>query len=230
MTGTWFITGTDTGVGKTLIANALLKLAQDEGLTTLGLKPVAAGCHQRKGIEVNEDAWELLQHSSVTATYADINPIALREPMAPHIAAAREQRPINTGDLVSHCKARLGPADFSVIEGAGGWLVPLNAHETMADLAAGIGAPVILVVGMRLGCINHALLSAAAIRAAGLPLAGWVANHIDPDMAVPDENVAAIAERIAAPLLGRVPVLDNPGALFAARHLSLAALLQTHSA
>lgn len=220
----WFIAGTDTGVGKTLIANALLKLAHDEGLSTLGLKPVAAGCYQRDGMEVNEDAWDLLQQSSVDVSYADVNPVALREPMAPHIAAAREKRSLAAAPLVEHCRAQLGRAGFTVIEGAGGWLVPLNDTETMADLAAGIGAPVILVVGMRLGCINHALLSAAAIRAAGLPLAGWVANHIDPDMAVPDENVAALAARLDAPLLGRVPVLDNASALFAARHLSLAAL------
>lgn len=228
MTHTFFIAGTDTGVGKTLIANALLKVARDNGLSTLGLKPVAAGCYLRDDVWVNEDAWELLQHSSVEAGYADINPVALREPMAPHIAAQREDVPLTAAPLVAHCRKQAERAEFCVVEGAGGWQVPLNDSETMADIATGIGAPVVLVVGMRLGCINHSLLSVAAIDAAGLQLAGWVANHIDADMAVAAENVTALEERIAAPLLGVVPVIENPGPLFAAPHLSIGPLLQAN--
>jgi dethiobiotin synthetase len=217
----FFITGTDTDVGKTLIATALLRLARDSGQTTLGLKPVAAGCALVNGQWMNKDAQQLLRASANKPDYATVNPVALREPMAPHIAAEREGRSIHAGELVQHCKAQLSSADFTVIEGAGGWLVPVNAHETMADIAAGIGCPVILVVGMRLGCINHTLLTAAAIAATGLPLAGWVANHIDPDMAVADANIATLENRLAAPLLGRVPYMETPDALFASKYLRL---------
>jgi len=229
MNHTYFITGTDTGVGKTLIANALLKLAHDEGLSTLGLKPVAAGCYLRDGTWVNEDAWELLQHTSVEAEYADINPVALHEPMAPHIAAAREDVTLAAEPLATHCRDWAERAEFCIIEGAGGWQVPLNDTESMADIATGIDAPVVLVVGMRLGCINHSLLTVAAVAAAGLELAGWVANHIDADMAVATENVATLGELIAAPLLGEIPVMDNPGPLFAAPHLSIGPLVQAHA-
>ena len=220
MSKAWFITGTDTGVGKTLIANALLRIAYEDGKSTLGLKPVSAGCYLRDGIQVNEDAWELLQSSSVDVAYADVNPVALREPMAPHIAAQREGVTLEAGPLIEHCRQRAALADFCVVEGAGGWRVPLNDSETMADVATGLGYPVILVVGMRLGCINHTLLTAAAIAASGLRLAGWVANHIDREMAVAEENVATLAARLDAPLLGTVPAMDNPKAVFAAPHLS----------
>ena len=225
MNKAFFITGTDTGVGKTLVATALLKLANEQGHTTLGLKPVSAGCYLRDGMQVNEDAWELMQASSLKKDYADINPVALREPMAPHIAAERENVELAAASLIAQCQPQLAEAEFAVIEGAGGWLVPLNAAESMADIAAGIGAPVILVVGLRLGCINHALLSAAAVRAAGLELAGWVANQADPEMAVPDENVQTLVARLDAPLLGRIPHLENPSTIFAVPHLSLDALL-----
>lgn len=221
MTQAFFITGTDTGVGKTLIATALLRLARDSGQTTLGLKPVAAGCALVNGQWMNKDAQQLQRASTGKPAYATVNPIALHEPMAPHIAAARENRPIYADELVQHCKAQLASADFTVIEGAGGWLVPLNDHESMADIAVGIGCPVILVTGLRLGCINHTLLTIAAIAAAGLPLAGWVANHIDPDMAVADANVATLERLLAAPLLGRVPYMETPDALFASKHLRL---------
>jgi dethiobiotin synthetase len=221
MAQAFFITGTDTGVGKTLIATALLHLARDSGQTTLGLKPVAAGCTLVNGQWMNKDAQQLLRASSGKPDYATVNPVALREPMAPHIAAERENRSMYASELVQHCIAQLSSADFTVIEGAGGWLVPLNAQETMADIAVGIGCPVILVAGLRLGCINHTLLTAAAIAAAGLPLAGWVANHIDPDMAVADANIATLEQRLAAPLLGRVPYMDTPDALFVSKHLRL---------
>jgi len=227
MKQTFFITGTDTAVGKTLIANALLRIAHEQGLSTLGLKPVAAGSYQRGDIYVNDDAWELLQNSTVDVEYAAVNPIALREPMAPHIAAEREAVSLRAQPLTDHCLQQSAKADFCVIEGAGGWLVPLNSTESMADIAVGLGCPVILVVGMRLGCINHALLTAAAIEQSGLQLAGWVANHVDPDMAVAAQNVSTLCERIAAPLLGEVPAMDNPSAVFAAKHLSLDSLAQT---
>ncbi len=225
MSHAFFVTGSDTAVGKTLVSNALLKLANEQGCRTLGLKPVAAGCYLRDGMQVNEDAWDLMHSASLDMDYPAVNPVALREPMAPHIAARREHIRLQAEPLAEHCRQLLPLADFAVVEGAGGWLVPLNDNETMADLACMLNLPVILVVGLRLGCINHSLLTAAAVRASGLPLAGWVANHIDADMAVAAENVATLDERLDAPLLGEIPWLKNPGAVFALRHLSLDALL-----
>jgi dethiobiotin synthetase len=221
MAQAFFITGTDTGVGKTLIATALLQRARDQGKTTLGLKPVAAGCTQLHGEWMNEDAQQLLVASSGQPAYTTVNPVALREAIAPHIAAEQEGRTLCAAELVRHCQPLLGTADFTVIEGAGGWLVPLNATETMADIAAGIGCPVVLVVGLRLGCINHALLTAGAIAAAGLRLAGWIGNHIDPDMAAAAANVATLEQRLAAPLLGRVPYMTTPDARIASKYLLL---------
>jgi len=205
MKHSFFITGTDTGVGKTFVARLLLKHAEALGLSTLGLKPVAAGCTDHSGTSANEDAWELMHSSSVQASYAEVNPVALLEPMAPHIAAQREGKEISVGPLAQHCRQLMNTADFTVIEGAGGWDVPLNDAESMADLAQQIACPVILVTGMRLGCINHTLLTASAIASSGLELAGWVANHIAPNMSVADENFAALEQRLAAPCIGRIP-------------------------
>ncbi len=225
MAQAFFITGTDTDAGKTLIATALLHLAHASGLSTLGLKPVAAGCARVQGQWMNEDARQLMRASSGNPNYATVNPVALREPLAPHIAAEREDRQLCVAELLQHCQPLLDTADFVVLEGAGGWLVPLNATESMADLATGLGCPVILVVGLRLGCINHALLTAAAIAAAGLPLAGWVANQIDPDMAVAAANIETLRERLNAPLLGCVPYLATPSPMLAAKYLALPELL-----
>ena len=205
MSNAFFIAGTDTAVGKTYVAKLLLKMAGERGLTTLGLKPVSAGCVERDGLLVNQDAWELMELSSIQPSYTDVNPVALREAMAPHIAAEREDRPLVARELATHCRQMMQQADFVVIEGAGGWQVPLNAEETMADLAAAIACPVVLVVGMRLGCINHALLSADAIQNTGLRLAGWIANLVDADMAVVDENIATLEQRLHVPRIGTLP-------------------------
>jgi dethiobiotin synthetase len=221
MSNAFFVTGTDTGIGKTLCAVALLKVAGQTGLSTLGLKPVAAGCEETDGVWMNDDARELMLASSVKPEYATVNPAALREPMAPHIAAERDGVTLDAAILAHHCLANLDSADFCLIEGAGGWDVPLNSTESMADLASAIGCPVILVAGMRLGCINHSLLTAGAIRQQGLQLAGWIANHIDPDMDVADENVEALTDRLDAPLLGRIPWLRDKND--ACKHLSLPA-------
>jgi len=225
MNKAYFIAGTDTGVGKTLVATSLLHLARARGMSTLGLKPVAAGCESIEGQWMNDDARLLMEASSIAVDYQTINPVALRDAMAPHIAAEREQCDIRCAELVEHCKPLLDMADFTVIEGAGGWQVPLNQSETMADLAAGLNCPVVLVVGMRLGCINHALLTAAAIRRDGLQLAGWIANHIDADMAVADENVVALEQRLDAPLTGRIQVQDKINMTTVAQGLNLDRLL-----
>ncbi len=226
----FFLTGTDTGVGKTLIAAALLRAGAQRELRTIGIKPVAAGCTMMAGEWVNDDALLLQTTASQSLPYASVNPVALRLAMAPHLAAAEEGRVLQAAPLVAHCHAiAQHPHELLIAEGAGGWLVPLNERETLADVATGLGWPVILVVGMRLGCLNHALLTAAAIRAAGLPLAGWVANSLAPAMPFHDQNVATLRARLPAPLLGVVPWLADDGNRLdaAAGHLDLAALLES---
>jgi dethiobiotin synthetase len=206
----YFITGTDTGAGKSLVAAAFLKAAASRGVSTVGVKPVAAGCEETPDGPRSEDALLLRQYSSIAMPYEMSNPVSLRLPVAPHLAAAQEGRKLDAGRLEGFCRAVLMKrAGLTLIEGAGGWQVPLNGRQSLADLAKLLGVPVILVVGMRLGCINHALLTARAIHADGLELAGWVANRIDPDMALADENIDAIAERMSAPCLGRIPALGH---------------------
>lgn len=226
MSSAYFIAGTDTGVGKTLVAAAMLHQAAALGLSTLGLKPVAAGCESRDGAWVNDDALVLQSVSSVAPDYAAVNPVALEQAIAPHIAARAAGKVLTAEHLSTHCREqiRASTADFVVIEGAGGWQVPLNDTETMADVAAALGLPVILVVGMRLGCLNHALLSAQSIAAAGLPLAGWVANFTAP-MREARANVDTLRRRFDAPCLGCIPALgDSPVPSTAARHLDMAGL------
>ena len=206
---TFFIAGTDTDVGKTLVAAGLLVAAKNHGLTTAALKPVAAGCEKTDSGLRNADA--LLLQSVITQpfVYEQINPIALQSAIAPHIAAQQEKRVLSADRIVGFCRGSLNQADFTLVEGAGGWRVPLNPRETLADVAKLLQLPVILVVGVRLGCINHALLTVEAIRNDGLPLAGWVANCIDVNMPVLEENIRSLAERIPAPCLGVVPWLET---------------------
>ena len=202
----YFVAGTDTGVGKTLVSAALLLAAQAYGLRTLGLKPVAAGCVRVGGRLVNEDALLLQRCSSLSPDYAAVNPVALEPAIAPHIAAARAGIELRAAALADKVREQESSgAEVLLVEGAGGWLVPLNPTETMADLAALLGYPVILVVGMRLGCINHALLSTQAIKTAGLQLAGWVANSMAGEMDCLAENVRTLESRLPALRLGTVP-------------------------
>ena len=221
----FFITGTDTDAGKTVIAVGLLTAARRAGLSAIGLKPVAAGCDgERDGVAFNADALALLDASTLEVDYATVNPVLLKEPMAPHVAAEKDGVHIEVKTLADRVRRALArEAELIVVEGAGGWLVPLNARETMADLVAKLDLPVILVVGMRLGCLNHALLTAADIRGRGLALAGWVANCIDPGMAAQRENVEALSDRLDAPMVGRVRHHDSPSAV--ADDLDLGVLL-----
>lgn len=207
-----FITGTDTGVGKTYVSAALLEAFKAQGLRAVGMKPVAAGCEQIGGEWVNEDVIRLRAASSVSAPHELMNPYLLREPMAPHIAAEREGRHIEIAPIVSACRELERRADLLVVEGVGGFCVPLNENEDTADLAVALGLPVLLVVGMRLGCLNHALLSEEAIRARGLHLVGWVANRIDPEMPAFDENIEALRLRLKAPCLGVLDWAPQAGA------------------
>lgn len=206
----FFITGTDTNVGKTLIAAGLLHAVNQLGLTTAALKPVAAGCEQTSSGLRNDDALLLQSVMSERLAYEQINPIALQAAIAPHIAAQQEKRVLSADRLAGFCRGSLGQADFTLVEGAGGWLVPLNERETLADLAGLLQLPVILVIGIRLGCINHALLTVNAIRQQGLVLAGWVANCIDETMPAQQENIHSLAVRIPAPCLGVIPKLPSP--------------------
>ncbi len=203
----YFIAGTDTGVGKTQVSAALLLAAQAYGWRSLGLKPVAAGCVQVDGQLVNDDALLLQRCSNLSPAYTAVNPLALELAIAPHIAAEWAGIVLSAAMLAEQVRVQESGADVLLVEGAGGWLVPLNQSETMADLAAALAYPVILVVGMRLGCINHALLTARAIGDAGLELAGWVANTVAPEMEAFAENVRTLETRLPALRLGTVPFL-----------------------
>lgn len=226
MKNTYFITGTDTGVGKTLVAAALLYLAGLQGRKAFGLKPVAAGCEVTADGLRNDDALLLQAHSSVKLPYEQINPIALRAAKAPHIAAAEENRRLSLDRLVGLCRGTLmQPADLRLIEGAGGWRVPLNDFEHLSGLPLQLKTPVILVVGLRLGCLNHAILTAEAIQRDGLPLAGWIANGIDPQMDSVEENLTALRRSIPAPCLGVVPALGEWSVEQAADYLELEKLV-----
>ncbi len=197
----YFVTGTDTGVGKTLVSCALLHAYRERGKTVVGMKPVAAGCENGKWIDV-----ELLAAASNVATRLEQrNPYAFLPPVAPHIAAALAGVEIEIGIIHRACRELREKADVVVVEGAGGFLVPLNERQDSADMARTLGLPVILVAGMRLGCINHTLLTAMAVHAIGLPLAGWIANRIDPGMSAFDENLRALERRLDSPLLGVLP-------------------------
>lgn len=222
MTQTVFVTGTDTGVGKTAISCALLAAARKAGLKTAAVKPVAAGCDEAGH---NEDALQLMAAMTEPLDYEQVNPVALSAAIAPHIAAQREGRTVQASRLAGLCRGVMcGPADFVLIEGAGGWRVPLNPRETLADLAVQLQAGVILIVGMRLGCINHALLTAEAIARDGLKLVGWVANQPGPTMPCYEENLEALQRRLPAPLLGEVPLLSPFNAEEAAVFLSVEGL------
>ncbi len=220
----FFITGTDTNVGKTLIAAGLLVAAKNRGLTTAALKPVAAGCEKTDAGLRNSDA--LLLQSVITQKldYDQINPYALEAAIAPHIAAQQEKRSLSVDRLSGFCRGVLSSANFILVEGAGGWRVPLNARETLADLAKNLDLPVILVVGVRLGCISHALLTFEAIVRDGVAVAGWVANCVDADMPVLQENIDSLRSRLPIPCLGVVPFLADTSPDKVAGYFDAAAL------
>lgn len=205
---TVFIAGTDTGVGKTLVSAGILQAANAAGLTTIGLKPVAAGCEETEQGLRNDDALLLQKFSSLALPYEQVNPVALKLAVAPHIAAEQEGRRIDIARLEGMCRGvMMRRAGLTLVEGAGGWRVPINSRQFLSGLAKVLEIPTILVVGIRLGCINHALLTAQAIHLDGVRLAGWIANVVDPDMAFVDANIEAIESRLHAPCLARIPYL-----------------------
>jgi len=210
----FFVTGTDTGVGKTRVATGLLLAAAQHGLRTMGIKPLAAGAERRAGSAgerwVNHDALELQAASSLDLDYGLVNPFVLRMPIAPHIAAAQAGLELTVGDFTMHFdRLRELDADLMIVEGAGGWAVPINDSETLADVCVALNMPAILVVGMRLGCLNHASLTADAIRGAGVELAGWVANCTESEIAAEDEHLRFLRARLPGPCLGMVPYMRS---------------------
>ena len=200
----WFITGTDTGVGKTFVSAGLLRYLNGCGLSAAGMKPIASGCERTPDGLRNDDAMRIVEASTADLPYELVNPYSFEPPIAPHIAAAKAGVVIEMQRILDCFDAISSQVDCIVVEGVGGWEVPVTEDAGMPDLAVALGLPVMLVVGIRLGCINHALLTADAVRSRGLELAGWVANRVD--IAVDEEQaiIEAIAKRIGAPLLGNI--------------------------
>ncbi len=216
-----FVTGTDTGVGKTVASTALLHAFRARGLRAVGMKPVASGCVATAGGWRNDDALALQEASDPVPPYDDLNPYALPAPLAPEIAARDAGVDVQLGVLVSAFE-RLHPlADLVLVEGVGGWSAPLTATLDQRHLVQELRLPVLLVVGMRLGCINHARLSARVIQDDGARLVGWIANEVDPHMARRDENFALLSARLPVPCWGRLPYAPDTDAHALAAHLSV---------
>ena len=206
MISNFFITGTDTHVGKTCIAASLLHYLNNLGKKTLAFKPISAGCEETSDGLRNQDALDLAAIASLKIPYPDVNPIAFKDPIAPHIAAEKLNRKITLMQLIEYYhQLKSYSSDHVVIEGAGGWRVPINDKHYLSDFVKMANIPVILVVGIRLGCINHSVLTAEVIQKDGIKLLGWVANIIDHEMLVAKENITCLQHRINAPLLGTVP-------------------------
>ncbi|UCH47763.1 MAG: dethiobiotin synthase [Betaproteobacteria bacterium] len=216
-----FVTGTDTEIGKTLISAGLLHAFRDQGLSAVGMKPVAAGAIEVNGQQTNEDVEALIAESSIAADRALVNPYLFSPPIAPHIAAEETNTRIDADRIVDCFRQLSAMADIVVVEGVGGFRVPLSDDLDTTDLASNLGLPVVLVVGLRLGCINHALLTAEAIRARGLTCIGWVANQIDPQMERLKQNIAALDSLLEMPRLAYLEHLDDPNPETVASRLRL---------
>jgi len=216
-----FVTGTDTGVGKTLVSAALLHTLARHHRRVVGMKPVAAGLIEHQGQWVSEDVLALRAASTVVVPAGLDNPVALPDAMAPHLAAERAGRTLTVGELLAAHRALRAHADVVVVEGAGGWRVPLNGEETLADLARAMGVPVVLVVGLRLGCLNHARLTARAIQSDGMRLIGWIGNSVDPALAERDEYVELLRDALPGPCLGGLPYVKKTDVGTMASSLSL---------
>lgn len=229
----YFVTGTDTEVGKTLVSGALILKLRELGRSAIGFKPVVAGTYQgQNGEYINEDI-ETLQVASNLPQTQSICPFVLDTPAAPHIVAKAHGIELNVNKLLESFTSIQNENDFVVVEGAGGLIVPLNDHESLADFAQKIDLPIILVVGMKLGCLNHALLTIEAIKTRKMKIAGWVANALAQEMSLLNENIQSLQDRIDAPFLGMIPTLplalqkqsNSPYSLaalqFAAQHIQL---------
>jgi dethiobiotin synthetase len=204
MSGGLFITGTDTAVGKTVVARLIVRSLVATGVRVAVMKPVAAGSVMTVQGLRNEDALGLMADCNVVMPYATVNPYCLSAPVSPHLAAREMGVRIELRIIQQHLRTLQAAADYVIVEGAGGWLAPLTDSQFVADLAVALELPVVLVVGLRLGCLNHALLSAAAIRQRGAPLVGWIANHIDPGFARMPENLSTLEQHFGMPPLALV--------------------------
>jgi dethiobiotin synthetase len=228
MSQAFFVTGTDTEIGKTTIAAGLLHVARLSGLSTAAAKPVASGCARTTDGLRNDDALALLGECTLALSYDEVNPLAFEPAIAPHLAAREAGVLLDVAALQGPVQAILDKrADFTLIEGAGGWRVPLAGDAALSDLAIALQLPVILVVGVRLGCINQALLTAEAILRDGLQLAGWVANLVDPQTSRLEDNLVTLAERLPAPCLGYVPRLAEVTPAAVSGYLNLDLLHRT---
>ena len=205
----YFVTGTDTGCGKTAITLGLMHLLQTKGYSVVGMKPIASGADLTSAGLKNDDALQIQRQASQLIEYNLINPYVFAPPIAPHLAAEQEGVTIELEEIALNFNKLIVQADCIMVEGVGGWQVPLGPDQTISDLAVRLGLPVILVVGFRLGCLNQALLTVASIQQTGIRLAGWVANMVDPDMLQPEANLESLKRRIEAPFLGFVPHLEK---------------------
>ena len=205
-----YVTGTDTGIGKTLSSASLLHALRARGLRAAGMKPVASGCERIDGAWRNADALALQRAGDPGIDYADINPFALEHPLAPELAARDAGIEVALAPILAAHARLAARVDALVVEGVGGWAAPLSASLMQADLVRALRLPVVLVVGMRLGCLNHARLTAAAIAADGCELVGWIASGVDPDMACREENLALLDARLGMPRLGDLPPVRDP--------------------
>ncbi|MEN5273898.1 dethiobiotin synthase [Stenotrophomonas lactitubi] len=214
-----FVTGTDTEIGKTAACTALLYALRRRGLRAVGMKPVASGSHDPGQGLRNDDALALQAASLPVPDYADLNPYALRQPLAPELAAAEDGVRIELAPIVAAFERLRAQADVVVVEGVGGWLAPLSAQLDQLDLVRALRLPVVLVVGMRLGCVNHARLTAQSLQSSGVDCLGWIGNHIDPSMQRQDENFATLQQRLPMPCWGRLPHLPEAGGEALSRYL-----------
>jgi dethiobiotin synthetase len=201
----FFITGTDTGVGKTLATVALMRFLKAQGLTVIGMKPVASGCFRQGGEWRNDDALLLMENASFSVDYAKLNIYAFEQPVAPHIAAQSAGQIVQLAKITDQFLELEGLADCVLVEGVGGWEVPLNERERVSDLARALKIPVILVVAMRLGCLNHALLTHDAMVRSGVACAGWIANCVLAELPRLEENLDTLKSRLSFPCLGVIP-------------------------
>jgi len=202
----WFITGTDTGIGKTTFSSILLRSLNQQGCRAVGLKPIASGVIKNAREWVNQDALILQKASAGKPSIKIINPICFEPAIAPHIAAGQQGVKLTVAKVLKHCRTALNQnADAVVIEGAGGLLVPLNRQETMLDLIKAFGFPAIVVVGLKLGCLNHAILTLQVLKQHQVPVAGWVANMIDPTMSAFEENIETLSQYFLQPPMAVLP-------------------------
>lgn len=200
-----FITGTDTEIGKTFVSTVLINMLVEEGYRVIGMKPIASGAQKIDGILKNDDALSLINASNVDADYETVNPYVFEPAISPHLAAEQAGAEIECNKILNNFDLLKQKSDVVVVEGVGGWYAPLSNHTTVADLAAELNLPIILVVGLRLGCLNHALLTAQAIRQSGLPVAGWIANHVQKDFSSAEENIKTLKHFLTDfPFLGTV--------------------------